>query len=75
MIIDAENPNDPSTLHARLIIGIREDCSNSSGDIGNAELIILDPLNPNNGNAVAESLDTSSSKFNIHGGIIMHWAP
>ena len=34
MIVYAENPMDPLSLHAKLLIGIREDCYNSNPDIG-----------------------------------------
>jgi hypothetical protein len=63
MIVDAENPNNPSSLHARLIMGVREDCTDSNPN--DAELIILDPLDKNNGKPIAENFDVTSSKL-IH---------
>jgi hypothetical protein len=61
MIVDAENSNNPSILHARVIIGVREDCTDSN--LNDAELTILDPLNPNSGNPIGENFDITLSKF------------
>ena len=63
MIIDAEDPNSPLSLHARIIIGISGDCNDNS----NADLIILDPLEPNNGIAIYEPLDLTNDKLGQNG--------
>jgi hypothetical protein len=73
MIVAADNPKNPSSLHARLIIGINADCNDPTND--NPELIMLDHSNSNNGNPVSQLFDIFNEKFyapSNGGGIVMH---
>ena len=58
IMINSMEPGN--NLHVRLIIGISQYCSS---DLGNTEIYLLDPENPNNGNSIIEDYEVFKEKF------------
>jgi hypothetical protein len=57
-------------LHARVIIGIVQDCNDK--DPNKSKLLILDPLDPNNGNPISETFGLFNDEFVAGNGHVIH---